>query len=121
MSVFSATYSYINSIPHFFATIDALALIFLLASLIITFRLKKLMGEGKDTGPVKLLLVVIGVNIILALNLLYALYAKYLHVYLNYVRLSDITLLAIGIILAVATYKIYQDYKKIIKKHEPGE
>ncbi len=106
---------------HPFATVDTLALLLLLVSFIIVLRLHKLMGKGKDTGPVKLLLIVIAVNFILAISLLAALYQKYIGAYFNYIRTTDIAIFVIGLILAISSYKIYKDYEKLVKKNEPGE
>ena len=104
-----------------FLTIDVIALIFLASSLVLTLKLKKLMGKGKDTGPVKILLIVAAINIILGALLLAGGYSKYIGSYIDYVRLTDISLMAIGIILTGSVWKVYTDYKKIIKKHEPDE
>ncbi len=104
---------------HPFATVDVAALFLLLASFVIVLRLHKLMGKGKDTGPVKLLLIVIAVNLILAFTLLAALYQKYIGAYFNYIRITDISIFIIGIILTVASYKIYMDYKKLVERNEP--
>ena len=106
--------------PHMFAALDIFALIFLLISFLLTFKLRKLMGEGKDTATIKLLTVVISVNVILGASLLAAIYEKTIGAYINYVRIVDFTMFAIGIILVVAIYKVYKDYKKLIKKHEPN-
>ena len=110
----------VSFLPHTFATIDALALILLGVSFFLTLKLKKLMGEGKDTGPVKLLTVVIAVNFILGATLLIAIYEKSVGAYINYVRITDIMMLVIGIVLTYSVWKIYKDYKKLIKKHEPN-
>ena len=106
--------------PHTFATLDALALIFLGISFFMTWKLKKLMGRGKDTGPVQLLSIVIAVNFILGATLLVAIYEKSIGAYVNYVRLVDAMMLVIGVILTYSIYKIYKDYKKIVEKHEPN-
>jgi len=104
-----------------YAAMDFLALVLLVASFFLTLKLKNLMGEGKDTAPVQLLLVVISINFILGVSLLAAVYQKYIGAYLNYVRLTDIMMLIIGLVLTVSVYKIYRDYKKLVKKHEPSE
>jgi phage-related holin len=78
------------------------------------------MGKGKDTAPVQLLLVVIIINFLLGVSLLAAVYQKYIKAYFNYIRLTDVMMLLIGIILTISLYKIYRDYSKLIKKHEPG-
>jgi len=108
-------------IPHFFAIVDAIALVLLGLSFIQTIRLRKLMGEGKDTGPVKLLLIVISINVLLAASLLIAIYQKYIGSYLNYIRTTDIAMLAIGTLLVFAVTKFHFDYKKLIDKHEPNK
>jgi hypothetical protein len=106
--------------PHTFAAIDAFALIFLGISFFLTMRLKKLMGEGKDTAPVKLLTAVIAVNFILGTTLLIAIYEKSIGGYINYVRLTDVMMLIIGVVLTYSVWKIYKDYKKLVRKHEPN-
>lgn len=106
---------------HPFATVDIAALILLVISFVFILKLHNLMGKGKDTGPVKLLLIVIAVNLILAVTLLAALYQKYIGAYFNYIRITDISLFIIGVILAFSAYKIYRDYEKLVKKNEPGE
>jgi len=50
-----------------------------------------------------------------------AIYWKYVHEYVNYVRNTDIVLLAIGLILVVSIFKVYIDYARLIKRNEPGE
>ncbi|MBI4095418.1 MAG: hypothetical protein HY438_01005 [DPANN group archaeon] len=106
---------------HPFATVDLAAFILLAISFVFVLKLHGLMGKGKDTGPVKLLLIVIVVNLILAIALLMALYQKYIGAYFNYIRITDISLFIIGVILAFSAYKIYRDYEKLVKKNEPGE
>ncbi len=105
---------------HPFATVDIAALILLTISFIFVLKLHNLMGKGKDTAPVKLLLVVIIVNVVLALTLLAAIYQKYIGAYFNYIRITDISLFVIGAVLAFSAYKIYYDYEKLVEKHEPG-
>lgn len=106
--------------PHLFITLDAFALIFLGIAFFLTFKLRKLMGEGRDTAPIKLLTVTISVIFILGVTLLAAIYEKSIGAYINYVRLTDFMMFVIGIILVIAIYGIYKDFKKIIKKHEPN-
>ena|SRR3989338_8961607 len=106
---------------HPFATVDIAALILLVISFVFILKLHNLMGKGKDTAPVKLLLIVVVINLILALTLLAAIYQKYIGAYFNYIRITDISLFIIGVILAFSTYKIYYDYEKLVKKNEPGE
>ena len=106
--------------PHLFATLDALALIFLGIAFFLTFRLRKLMGEGKDTAPVKLLTITISVIFVLCASLLATIYEKSIGAYLNYVRITDFMMFVIGIVLVISIYKIYKDYKHLIKKHEPN-
>jgi hypothetical protein len=103
-----------------YAIMDLIAIIFLGISFIITLRLRSLMGEGKDTAPVQLLLIVIVINFLLGVSLLAAVYQKYIGAYFNYIRLTDLMMLLIGIILTFSLYKIYREYSKLIKKHEPG-
>jgi len=103
-----------------FLTADIIALITLTAAFFIGLKLRKLMGKGKDTEPVKLILIVIGVNILLGLLLLLGGYQKFIGEYANYSRLTDIMLMIIGIVLAVSLYQIYHSYKTLIKKHEPS-
>jgi uncharacterized membrane protein len=106
--------------PHLFATLDAFALIFLGIAFFLTFKLRKLMGEGKDTAPVKLLTITISVIIVLCASLLAAIYEKSIGGYLNYVRITDLMMFVIGIVLVYSIYKIYKEYKHLIKKHEPN-
>lgn len=106
--------------PHLFIALDAFALIFLGISFFLTFKLRKLMGEGKDTAPLKLLTVTIAVIFVLCATLLAAIYEKSIGGYLNYVRLTDFMMFVIGILLTVSIYRIYKDYKHLIKKHEPN-
>lgn len=106
--------------PHMFATLDVLALMFLGIAFFLTFKLRKLMGEGKDTAPVKLLTVTISVIIILCASLLAAIYEKSIGAYINYVRITDFMMFIVGIVLLYSIYKIYEDYKHLIKKHEPN-
>ena len=106
--------------PHLFITLDALALIFLGIAFFLTFKLRKLMGEGKDTAPVKLLTITISVIIVLCASLLAAIYEKSIGGYVNYARIADFMMFVIGLILTISVYKIYKDYKHLIKKHEPN-
>jgi len=106
--------------PHLFATLDALALIFLGIAFLLTFKLRKLMGEGKDTAPVKLLTITISVIFVLGASLLAAIYEKSIGAYLSYVRITDFMMFIISIVLIYSVYKIYKDYKHLIKKHEPN-
>jgi len=103
-----------------YATIDLTASVFLLISFILTLKLKMLMGKGGDTAPVQLLLTVIFINLVLGLSLLFAIYEKYIGAYFNYIRLTDLMMLVIGVVLTISVIKIYRDYSKLIKKHEPG-
>jgi hypothetical protein len=103
-----------------YAIMDLIAVIFLGISFIITLRLRSLMGKGRDTAPLQLLLVVIVINLLLGISLLATVYQKYIGAYFNYIRLTDLMMLIIGIILTTSLYKIYRDYSKLIKKHEPG-
>ncbi len=108
-------------IPYLFASISIIALVLIGISFLLALELRKLMGKGKDTAPIKILLTVIAVNALLGLYSVTALYWKYWHDYLTYVRISDVMLLIIGIILVTSLWKVYSDYKSLIKKHEPGE
>jgi len=103
-----------------YAIMDLIAVIFLGISFIITLRLRSLMGKGRDTAPLQLLLVVIAINLLLGISLLATVYQKYIGAYFNYIRLTDLMMLVIGITLTVSLYKIYRDYSKLLKKHEPG-
>ncbi len=104
-----------------FATISISALILLGISFLLAIKLMRLMGKGKDTATVKILMTTIVVNGILGLYTASAIYWKYVHEYVNYVRITDIVLLIIGLILSVSIYKVYKDYAKLIKRNEPGE
>jgi hypothetical protein len=106
--------------PHMFATLDILALIFLGISFFLTFKLRKLMGEGKDTAPIKLLTATISIIFVLGASLLAAIYEKSIGGYINYARIADFMMFVIGLILTISVYKIYKDYKHLIKKHEPN-
>lgn len=103
-----------------YLTIDIIALIALAASFFLALKLRSLMGKGRDTAPIKLILIVIVVNGLLGLLLLLGGYQKYIGWYLNYARFTDIMLMVIGVTLSVSLYKIYMDYKKLIRKHEPN-
>ena len=104
-----------------FASISIAALVLIGISFLIALKLMNLMGKGKDTATVKILMITIVVNGILGLYTASAIYWKYVHEYVNYVRVTDMVLLLIGIILVTSLYKVYKDYKKLIKKNEPGE
>jgi len=109
-------------IPQYtFASMSFIALALLGISFLFALKLKNMMGAGRDTGPVKILMAVIATNGILGAYSATAIYWKYVHNYINYVRFTDIVLLIIGIILVASIYKIYKEYTNIIKKHEPGE
>ena len=103
-----------------FLTADIIALITLATAFFIGLKLRKLMGKGKDTEHVKLMLIVIGVNVLLGLLLLLGGYQKFIGEYANYSRLTDIMLMIIGIVLAISLYQMYNSYSKLIKKHEPN-
>ena len=108
-------------IPQYtFASISFIALALLFISFLLALKLKNMMGSGRDTGPVKILMAVIATNGILGAYSATAIYWKYVHNYVNYVRFTDIILLVISIILVVAIYKIYKEYTSVVKKHEPG-
>ena len=100
--------------------VNILAVFFLGASFLLGFALKRLMGKGKDTGPVKLLLIVIILNGALGLTLLIGGWYQYLSDWVTYVRIVDVSLMLIGIVLTASIAWIYKDYKKLLKKHEPG-
>ena len=106
---------------YLFASISVAALILLGMSFVLAVRLMQLMGKGKDTATVKILMITIIVNGILGLYSASAIYWKYVHEYVNYVRNTDIVLLAIGLILVVSIFKVYIDYARLIKRNEPGE
>lgn len=104
-----------------YLTMDIIALITLGISFFLALKLKRLMGKGKDTGPIKILLIVIAVNGLLGFLLLLGGYFKYIGEYINYNRLTDFMLMIIGIILLGSVYWFYRDYRKLIKKHEPDD
>ncbi len=106
-------------IPYLFASISIAALVLIGISFLLALELKKIMGKGKDTAPIKILMTVIAVNALLGLYSATSLYWKYWHDYLTYVRVSDLVLLVIGVILVTSLWKVYLDYKTLIKKHEP--
>jgi len=107
-------------LQHPFATISITAFILIAISFVLALKLKNLMGAGKDTAPVKILLTVILVNGILGAYSVTSIYWKYVYNYVNYVRFSDVILLVIGLILVVSIYSVYRDYDKLLKKHEPN-
>lgn len=115
--------SFMEFIPpeHTFASMSIIALILLIVSFLLALKLKNMMGTGKDTGPVKILMVVIATNGILGAYSASALYWKFWHDYVSYVRITDIILLIISIILVVSIYKVYKDYTSLIKKNEPNQ
>jgi hypothetical protein len=103
-----------------FLTIDIIALVALAISFFMSIKLVRLMGKGKDAEPAKILIIVTVMNGLLGLLLLMGGYQKYLQDYLMYVRMTDIILMIAGIVLAVSIFKVYTDYKKLIRKHEPN-
>ena len=106
---------------YLFASISVAALILLGMSFVLAVRLMQLMGKGKDTATVKILMITIATNGLLGIYSASAIYWKYVHNYVNYVRNTDIVLLAIGLILVVSIFKVYIDYARLIKRNEPGE
>ena len=106
---------------YLFASISVAALILLGMSFVLAVRLMQLMGKGKDKEKVKILMITIATNGLLGIYSASAIYWKYVHNYVNYVRNTDIVLLAIGLILVVSIFKVYIDYAKLIKRNEPGE
>lgn len=101
--------------------VNVIALVFLVLSLFLTLALKNLMGKGKDTGPVKILMIVIILNVALGAVLLVGGWFQYINEWVTYARITDIALMLIGVILTGSVAKVYVDYKNLIKKHEPGE
>ena len=114
--------TFTNFLPpeHLFASMSIAALALLFVSFLFAIKLKNMMGAGKDTGPVKILMAVIVTNAILGFYSATSIYWKYVHDYVTYVRLTDIILLIISIILVVSIYKVYKDYTQIIQKNEPN-
>src|SRR3989344_1288616 len=106
---------------YLFASISIAALVLLGISFVLAVRLMQLMGKGKDTATVKILMITIATNGLLGIYSASAIYWKYVHNYVNYVRNTDIVLLAIGLILVVSIFKVYIDYARLIKRNEPGE
>jgi len=104
-----------------FATISIIALVLLFVSFLFALKLKNLMGTGKDTAPVKILMTVIVVNAILGFYSATELFWKYQHDYVTHTRITDIMMLVIGIILSVSVYKVYKDYTHLLKKNEPNQ
>ena len=102
-------------------TVNILALIFLACSFLLGVALLKLMGKGKDTGPVKILIIVISLNVILGATLLIGGWFQYLNDWVQYARIVDVSLMITGLILTGSIAWIYNDYRKLIKKHEPSE
>ncbi len=106
---------------YLFASISVIALVLLGISFILAVRLMQLMGKGKDTATVKILMITIATNGLLGVYSATAIYWKYVHNYVNYVRNTDIVLLVIGVILVVSIFKAYMDYARLIRRNEPGE
>ena len=104
---------------RWYLTVNIIALIFLGISFLLALALKRLMGKGKDTAPVKVLMIIIGLNGLLCLLLLAGGWFKYVDEWVNYARLTDMMIMIIGVVLTAAVAKIYLSYKKLIKKHEP--
>lgn len=100
--------------------INIVALILLIISLVFSFKIKQLMGKGKDAGPINLLLIVMGVILIMTISLLYTLTSKYLFSYVQYTLTMNLTLLVMGVVLSIMTYKTYIEYKQLLNKHEPN-
>lgn len=114
--------TFMNFLPpeHMFAIMSIIALVLLFISFLFAIKLKNMMGAGKDTGPVKILMAVIVTNAILGFYSATSIYWKYIHDYVSYVRITDIILLVISIILLISIYKVYKDYTQIIQKNEPN-
>lgn len=108
-------------IDHPFAIINVISLILLGISFLLVYKLIKLMGRGKDTQTTQLLIIVIIVNILLGLLQLIGGYLKYMQNFWAYIQLTDIVLLISGIILVTATYRVYKNYKDLVKRNEPEE
>lgn len=103
-----------------FLTIDIIALIALAISFFMSIKLVLLMGKGKDAALAKILIIVTVMNGLLGLLLLLGGYQKYMQDYMMYVKLTDVTLMIAGLLLAASICKTYLDYKKLIRKHEPN-
>lgn len=101
-------------------TVNILAIIFLGAAFLLGLALWRIMGKGKDTAPLKILLLVIALNVSLGLTLLAGCWFEYFQQWINYARITDVALMLIGLFLTVGLAKVYFDYKKLIKKHEPS-
>ncbi len=106
---------------RWFLAINILALTFLASSFILGIALRKLMGKGKDTAPIQILLIVIIMNTLLGALLLGAGYMAYLGNFVNYTRITGVVLMLIGIILTGSMYKVYKNYKKLILRQEPDK
>jgi len=114
--------TFMDFIPpeHTFASMSIIALILLFVSFVLAVKLKNMMGAGKDTGPVKILMAVIVTNGILGFYSASSIYWKFFHDYISYVRITDLILLVISIVLVASIYKVYRDYTNLIKKNEPN-
>jgi len=99
-----------------FAYISLAAVALIGIAFALALKLKDVMGKGRDTAPLKILLTLNG---ILAIYSASAIYWKYTHDYLTYVQITDVVLLAIGIILVISIWKIYDEYGGLVKKHDP--
>jgi len=103
-----------------FAYISLAAVALIGIAFALALKLKEIMGKGRDTAPLKILLTLIFTNGILAIYSASAVYWKYTHDYLTYVQITDVVLLAIGIILVISIWKIYDEYDGLVKKHDPN-
>ena len=100
--------------------INIVALLLLLVSLWYSFKIKQLMGTGRDAGPINLLLIVMGVIIVMTVSLLYTLVSAFWFDYVQYAWTMNLTLLVAGIVLSIMTYRTHLEYKQLLRKHEPN-
>ncbi|MFH0868998.1 MAG: hypothetical protein V1839_02100 [archaeon] len=114
------TLSTFNPPEHMFAVMSIIALVLLVISFILALKLRNMMGAGKDTAPVKILMITILLNALFGVYSASSMFWKYQHDYLTHVRVTDVFLLAIGIILVTYIYKVYRDYTRLLKKNEPN-
>jgi len=101
-------------------TVNIIAMVALTVAFLLGIKIRLLMGKGRDTKPIKILLIVIGMNGMLGLQFLIGGYLKYLGLFVDYIRLSDVTIMIVGIALSILLYRLYSDYNKLIKRNEPS-
>lgn len=100
--------------------VNVIAMLALTASFYLGIKLRILMGKGRDTGPVRILIIIVAMNGLLGALFLVGGYLKYLGMFIDYVRLADVTIMVIGISLSILLYKEYKKSKKLVQRNEPN-